>query len=207
MTIERTYGKLKVIRQISQTPNYQRLYLCWCDCGNETVAFGHHLKSGNTTSCGDCGSRGKKRKHDRQFSPGLIFYHLVILMKDNGVPHKAGGQQYLCGCDCGNPEPLYVRTSRLVQGFTKSCEKCSEYNSNFCKKVLRASKETIEMAGTVGRLVEIIQSMGDDVRVVYDKDTGKLLWEDYISLFGFAKWGVFPVQLGWDLKHFDYCTT
>jgi hypothetical protein len=51
------FGKLKVLRAVEATrggPSTNRgvRWLCRCDCGGESVAYGFNLRSGNTTSCG-----------------------------------------------------------------------------------------------------------------------------------------------------------
>lgn len=59
------YGRLTVLERaenhkvrtfdsdgcISRTHTYP-MWRCKCDCGNEVVVYGHHLKSGNTVLCG-----------------------------------------------------------------------------------------------------------------------------------------------------------
>lgn len=56
------FGRLTVLGFVS-TIHRTATWLCRCDCGNETVVSGHHLrrKSGNTESCG-CG-QGRKTSH------------------------------------------------------------------------------------------------------------------------------------------------
>ena len=52
------YGMLTVVQRASPKKGYHgTMWLCVCDCGNETVANAQNLKSGNTTSCGCYGNR------------------------------------------------------------------------------------------------------------------------------------------------------
>jgi hypothetical protein len=46
------YGKLGVIADIGRDRNGNVLWLCKCDCGNETVVAGNNLRRGRTQSCG-----------------------------------------------------------------------------------------------------------------------------------------------------------
>ena len=47
------FGRLTVLRRYEKNSSQGKpLWLCECDCGNETVAAGYSLKSGNTKSCG-----------------------------------------------------------------------------------------------------------------------------------------------------------
>ena len=49
---------------------------------------------------------------------GQRFGRLVVLYEDP-IRAKAGGVQWVCQCDCGNK--VTVRSSCLLQGYTKSC--------------------------------------------------------------------------------------
>lgn len=47
------FGKLKVIKNVGPYKKTRKLqYVCVCDCGKEVIAFGGHLRSGHTQSCG-----------------------------------------------------------------------------------------------------------------------------------------------------------
>lgn len=45
------FGKLSVIRMAGRK-NGEYYWLCMCDCGNDMISRGTHLRSGHTTSCG-----------------------------------------------------------------------------------------------------------------------------------------------------------
>lgn len=45
------FGKLSVIARV-EPPIGRTKFVCNCDCGNQTIANGEDIKSGNTTSCG-----------------------------------------------------------------------------------------------------------------------------------------------------------
>jgi hypothetical protein len=51
------FGRLVVVSRAESVKRNSR-WLCRCDCGNEIVAYGGHLKSGATKSCG-CLNREK----------------------------------------------------------------------------------------------------------------------------------------------------
>ena len=46
------FGRLTVIARYGSTPNKMAIWLCKCDCGNETLVTTCHLNSGATKSCG-----------------------------------------------------------------------------------------------------------------------------------------------------------
>lgn len=56
------YGKLTVL-EYAATINGRSQWKCLCDCGNETIVQGAHLRNGNTSSCGICyrQSRGEEQ--------------------------------------------------------------------------------------------------------------------------------------------------
>lgn len=46
------FNRLTVIKLLERTPRRRYIWLCRCDCGNETKVPTEHLKSGHTKSCG-----------------------------------------------------------------------------------------------------------------------------------------------------------
>lgn len=62
----RRFHRLTVLGRAPNTSGQSARWLCRCDCGNEVVVLGGHLRSGNTKSCG-CqridSARTTNRKH------------------------------------------------------------------------------------------------------------------------------------------------
>lgn len=50
--VGRRFGRLKVLKIDSIAKNYQKIYLCQCDCGNVKTVRRSALTSGATVSCG-----------------------------------------------------------------------------------------------------------------------------------------------------------
>jgi hypothetical protein len=48
----RKFNRLTVVGLHSKDANYNKRWLCQCDCGNTAVVLGDKLRSGNTQSCG-----------------------------------------------------------------------------------------------------------------------------------------------------------
>lgn len=86
----------------------QAMWLCECDCGNETIVSSKQLRHRDrpTKSCG-CLAVKYERPH-----PGDVYGRLKVLA-------PSGGSRYLCECICG--ERKVVRTYQLVTGRTQSC--------------------------------------------------------------------------------------
>ena len=52
---------MTVIEKTKEKVNNRYKWRCRCDCGNEILVTAHHLKDGNTMSCGCQNSRGEKK--------------------------------------------------------------------------------------------------------------------------------------------------
>lgn len=48
----KVFGRLTVIREDGRDKHGQKLWLCKCECGNETHVRTGNLRSGGTSSCG-----------------------------------------------------------------------------------------------------------------------------------------------------------
>ena len=74
------FGRLLAIGRIENDGRGESRWLCKCDCGNESVVLGSHLRSGRTVSCG-CYSKEVASNHVRamRISPNSrrIIYPLV----------------------------------------------------------------------------------------------------------------------------------
>lgn len=46
------FGKLTVLSDVGRSKDKQKIYLCRCECGNETKVLSGNLRRGNSTSCG-----------------------------------------------------------------------------------------------------------------------------------------------------------
>lgn len=46
------FGRLTVLKEAGRTSERKALWLCHCDCGNNTVVIGTELRQGRTQSCG-----------------------------------------------------------------------------------------------------------------------------------------------------------
>lgn len=64
------FNKLTVIADAGSNKNGRAMWLCQCDCGNQTVVMGKYIRNGHTKSCG-CAikdvDRSKLRKHNEYY--------------------------------------------------------------------------------------------------------------------------------------------
>ena len=71
------FGRLTVIRQYGRTKNGHGTWLCRCDCGNEVVVSGDHLRNEHTQSCG-CLSRERSTTHGCANEPWYPIYRAMM---------------------------------------------------------------------------------------------------------------------------------
>jgi hypothetical protein len=89
---ERCFGRLTVIR-FSHMDGRYALWLCRCECGNETIVRGCNLKSANTVSCG-CVKRerqatiGGRRTHGRSHTSIYRRWQTMIQRCHNPKDHR-----------------------------------------------------------------------------------------------------------------------
>lgn len=103
------FGALKVKGPGGANASGNKLWLCECACGKETLVATSKLKQGLTKSCG-C------RIHKAKDLAGQRFGRLVArqIVKPEGK-----GAHWLCDCDCGGSAT--VPAGSLVRGITRSC--------------------------------------------------------------------------------------
>lgn len=69
--LNQTFGKLTVKYKHSVDKHRHAKWYCECECGGNTIASTHSLKSGNTTSCGCNCSNQKAIEADKVFGTSL----------------------------------------------------------------------------------------------------------------------------------------
>lgn len=109
------FGKLRVLEYAGMLSDYQKVWLCQCDCGTTKVIRQQHLLSGHTTTCG-C---GKSQLNDYI---GKRFGHLTVISRAGDYICPKNHKHYVmynCLCDCGNK--TVAMTSNLKKGSTISC--------------------------------------------------------------------------------------
>lgn len=83
------------------------MWLCRCNCGNETIVSSNNLRRGLTKSCGCL------RKERVRIEIGQVFNRLTVIAPADG------GVKWRCRCSCGNE--TIVSAYSLKRGATKSC--------------------------------------------------------------------------------------
>lgn len=91
------FGRLEVLERDENDKQNKPLWLCRCDCKNEVIVSGAHLKSGNTQSCG-CLQREKATKHGhRKNGKQTGFYTIWINMIQRCTNPKHKSYKYYGG--------------------------------------------------------------------------------------------------------------
>lgn len=118
------FGKLTAIKVIGKDSIDNNVWLCRCECGNETKVSTRNLTSGNTKSCGKCKRIYIKTPNGPYYIPnrndltGKRFGKLTALYP---TEERTRWQSviWMCKCDCGNY--YKVSSQHLTSGNTKSC--------------------------------------------------------------------------------------
>lgn len=98
--------------------------LCECECGEIKEVYKTHLRSGASTSCGNCIRIPLKQKY------GL----LTVIEKDEELSKKWGVTYVKCLCECGNQKS--VRAKHLKSGATLSCGCLKSKGNQLINKLL-----------------------------------------------------------------------
>ncbi len=107
------FGKLTVIKR-AENKNNRTMWLCVCECGNESIVWADDLKHGKIVSCG-CYKQQKTTD-----LTGQEFGRLTVLKRVEN--DKYGKSQWLCKCNCNSENSLKIVLSRhLKSGVTQSC--------------------------------------------------------------------------------------
>lgn len=69
------FGKLTVVKQMPNNKNNKVVWLCKCDCGNDTVVIGSRLNTGKTKSCG-CLTRESTIARSTKHGYNVTYPHL-----------------------------------------------------------------------------------------------------------------------------------
>lgn len=84
------FGKLTVIARAGSEKNGNALWLCRCDCGEETVTSGHRLRSGDKKSCG-CGYRKQKEEKRCEYCGGPMSFYSKRFCSTSCAARSRGG--------------------------------------------------------------------------------------------------------------------
>lgn len=113
------FNKLTVIERVGSTEDRKALWKCQCDCGNFRIVEGYYLRHNIITACEQCTK--KELKYNLKSYNKIInhkFGRLTPLFPTDDR-NNADRIIWKCKCDCGSE--VYVPSSSLLSGNTKSC--------------------------------------------------------------------------------------
>jgi hypothetical protein len=113
--IGQKFNLLTVLSRAENSSTGQAKWLCQCDCGNQKIVAGYHLRRGDIKSCG-CYCKQRTSEARSLQLEGQKFGNLLVIEREGS---KRGRSLWKCLCDCGNT--CYVISSYLTTGDTKSC--------------------------------------------------------------------------------------
>jgi ribosomal protein S27E len=105
------FNKLTVKKHVGKNKNGHSLWKCLCDCGNEKIVFGHHLRSENIKSCG-CYRKQSMAENIRGLEHGMSKTRTYFVWKSmlnrcnnkNCESYKWYGGRGITVCDKWNPK-------------------------------------------------------------------------------------------------------
>ena len=113
------FGKVVVLEEAPSDSQGNAVWKCKCDCGKEFYTLGTRLRNGNTTSCG-CIRINKFIEFNKTRALDLTnqrFGELVAI----APTEKREGSKVVWKCQCSCGKEIYVSSSNLTTGNTKSC--------------------------------------------------------------------------------------
>lgn len=116
----KTFERLTVIKEDGRNKHSHVMWLCKCECGNETRASTNSLNRGKTRSCG-CLQRDVVTERSRAKLLGKRFGMLEVIkfVGINVESKRSKRAKWLCKCDCGGT--VIAQSEALLGGYRKSC--------------------------------------------------------------------------------------
>lgn len=114
------FGRLTVLHRDTRENDSHAWWVCLCDCGNKKIAYGAHLKSGSTRSCGCLNKERSQSRKGVMTAKSLVgnrFGRLTVVSRF--VKPNDKNPKWVCRCDCGNTS--IVQGGSLKNGRIKSC--------------------------------------------------------------------------------------
>ena len=97
------FGKLTVLRRVEDRKRGRPMWLCQCECGNQTVVSSTMLLLPNGTR--SCGCLRHQPSNNLVDLTGKVFGHLTVLRRDESV--TGGKAKWICRCICGNTVSVF----------------------------------------------------------------------------------------------------
>lgn len=92
--VGRKFNRLMVLEQaedyVDKKGKHYAQWRCKCDCGNELVVSGNHLKNGNTKSCG-CLNDERRIENNKKYKKK---YNIYDLSGEYGIGYTSSGDEF-----------------------------------------------------------------------------------------------------------------
>jgi len=120
----RVFGRLTVTNRVQNDENGLTKWNCRCECGNEIVVFGSHLRSGATSSCGCYRHETVVRKNLKHGNCNTRLYRIWLGMKSRcyipsstDYPHY--GKRGITVCDEWKNDYSSFHNWAMTNGYQK----------------------------------------------------------------------------------------
>ena len=161
------FNRLKVIKFTGTNKQCRSQWLCKCDCGNKVIVSGHHLRIGNTQSCG-CLNRELASKRLKGHTPWNK-------NKPCSKEIKNKISKTLIGKNDGENNPNYKHGLRYTKEYIK------EHNKQWNKD----NKDKVNAHGAKRRAIKL-----DQTPILTDLENDKTLMYYKIREYLGSEWHV-----------------
>lgn len=79
--VGKIFGRLTVLGKAPSAKSGNIRWFCQCECGNETIVYGSHLRNGNTKSCGCLAIDTRVKMATKHNMSGTRLYNIWSWMK------------------------------------------------------------------------------------------------------------------------------
>lgn len=171
--IGKRINKLTVLSYQGAGSDGHRMFLCQCDCGNQITVSGTRLKNNKINSCGHC--------HPQE-EIGKKYGKLTVLEYAYSKNQK---RYWKCKCECGNT--VFVSTSHLHSGHTRSCGCIKSYGEDFIFQLLSSWGVNFKKEYSFSDLVDVKPLHFDFI--IFGKKTLAIEFDGEQHFYASAGWG------------------
>lgn len=184
------YGKLSVIKPVGKNKHGKVLWLCKCECGNETITSSNSLRRGHTISCGCAHLEKIAKGNPKHGLTNAKLYPVWVMMKDrcmnsNNKEYKNYGGRGVTVCNewKNNFQAFYdwAMTNGYVEGLSiDRIDNNGNYEPSNCRWATRREQQlntTRNKRITYNGKTQTLTEWSEELNVRFNK-----LWERLYKL-------------------------
>ena len=133
--INKKYNKLVVIGELKEKDKFgNKLWICQCDCGNNTIVSTHNLVSGHKKSCGCLHKEVLSNKNTKHGLWGTTIYQKWLDIKkrcynSKSKDYKNYGARGITMCNEWKNDFMFFYNWAIENGYNEHLEKYGSFNT------------------------------------------------------------------------------